>query len=456
VSAFTPLPHPLQFSTATSAINTLLAVYTGTTVNALLLVGSNDDCGVLATSCVTINLPASASPTTFAVQVDGKLGASGNVALSGSVVVAPPNDVFTAPVTTFPASGTSAGATVEAGEPSAGPGGAASVWYQYTAAASAVAVTIVVSAATPTPSHPCVHHPRRPCTGVPSLPILGLPHHRGSPLGTDSALVCPLLVPVQTQVSTGGSSFDTLLAVYTGASVGALTLVTSNDDCGGLTTSCTTFIVLPSATLRVFSIQVQGKNGASGPVTVAVAITLGPTNDVFASPVTTLPATGTNVGGTLEVNEPSVVGGAGASVWYQYTAPASSVAITVTVSNQLGSGAGRLCDLAPEWAPCHLTRSPYLALTSKSPLHSTVPASVASYTLIPAPIALPPGAAEIEITTQLLIWPRRNAVSSPPLVDSTAAPIAYADRLLASSLATMFAPQSLPLLPFVLRHTSPW
>ncbi len=45
---------------------------------------------------------------------------------------------------------------------------------------------------------------------------------------------------------------------------------------------------------------------------------------------------------------------------------------------------------------------------------ATVPASVASYTLIPAPTALPPGAAEIEITTQLLIWPRRNAVSSPP------------------------------------------
>jgi hypothetical protein len=41
----------------------------------------------------------------------------------------------------------------------------------------------------------------------------------------------------------------------------------------------------------------------------------------------------------------------------------------------------------------------------------TVPASVASYTLIPAPTTLPPGAAEIKITTQLLIWPRRNAVS---------------------------------------------
>jgi hypothetical protein len=84
-------------------------------------------------------------------------------------------------------------------------------------------------------------------------------------------------------------------------------------------------------------------------------------------------------------------------------------------------------------------------------------AAVASYTLILAPTALPPGAAETTITTQLLIWPRRNAVSSPPpppvgpclaregtnppsppatLVDSTAAPIAYADRLLASSLAT--------------------
>jgi hypothetical protein len=42
---------------------------------------------------------------------------------------------------------------------------------------------------------------------------------------------------------------------------------------------------------------------------------------------------------------------------------------------------------------------------------ATVYASAASYTLIPAPTAVPPGAAETKITTQLLTWPRRNAVS---------------------------------------------
>jgi hypothetical protein len=49
-----------------------------------------------------------------------------------------------------------------------------------------------------------------------------------------------------TQVATAGSAIDTLLAVYTGAAVNALTRVVDNDDCpsGGLT-SCVTFTTTP-------------------------------------------------------------------------------------------------------------------------------------------------------------------------------------------------------------------
>jgi hypothetical protein len=63
---------------------------------------------------------------------------------------------------------------------------------------------------------------------------------------------------------------------------------------------------------------------------------------------------------------------------------------------------------------CFLGGGTLVARNTFFALKTTTRASVASYTLMLAPTALPPGAAEIEITTtQLLIWPRRYAVSSP-------------------------------------------
>src|SRR5207247_170504 len=53
-------------------------------------------------------------------------------------------------------------------------------------------------------------------------------------------------------ISTAGSSFDTLLGVFTGSSVSALTLVAQNDDAGGgPTTSLVTFNAVSGTTYKI-------------------------------------------------------------------------------------------------------------------------------------------------------------------------------------------------------------
>jgi hypothetical protein len=67
-------------------------------------------------------------------------------------------------------------------------------------------------------------------------------------------------------MDTLGSSFDTLLAVYTGTSVSALTAVASNDDspAGGTVTSKVSFAATAG---RQYQIAVDGYQGASGSIT---------------------------------------------------------------------------------------------------------------------------------------------------------------------------------------------
>ena len=61
--------------------------------------------------------------------------------------------------------------------------------------------------------------------------------------------------------TTAGSSFDTLLAVYTGSSVSALSKKASNDDTGSLLTSKVSFKVSKGTTYRI---AIDGYAGASG------------------------------------------------------------------------------------------------------------------------------------------------------------------------------------------------
>ncbi len=133
--------HVCQITLAGSDFDTLLAVYTGSSLSTLSLVATNDDCpGGVSTSCVTFNIFGG---MTYSVQVDGWSGRRGAVRIALTVVVQPPpaNDAFSAAVTTFPAMGTTVGATLETGEPRAvaGKGASGSAWYRFIGPANGIA-----------------------------------------------------------------------------------------------------------------------------------------------------------------------------------------------------------------------------------------------------------------------------------------------------------------------------
>ncbi len=193
-----PSDGEFTFSACLSGFDTLLAVYTGGAVGSLVEVVSDDNaCG--PQSSVTF---IATSGTTYAVAVDGRDSATsaerGFVNLKWLAV--PPNDDFAGAQTISGLSGTvtgtNVGASKEPGEPEhAGDVGGVSIWYDWTAPANA-AFTF----------------------------------------------------------DTCGSDFDTLLAVYTGAAVDALTTIASNNDlpCGPqASVSSVTFLATAGVPYRI-------------------------------------------------------------------------------------------------------------------------------------------------------------------------------------------------------------
>jgi subtilisin-like proprotein convertase family protein len=125
-------------------------------------------------------------------------------------------------------------------------------------------------------------------------------------------------------VDTVGSSFDTLLAVYRGNSVNALTTVASNDDiASGNLQSRVTFTPVAGTTYRI---AVDGYGGASGGIVLTLSQI--PSNDNFAFCEFTGGASGLVTGSTREATketaEPNHAGNSGGhSIWYCWTAPDS-------------------------------------------------------------------------------------------------------------------------------------
>jgi hypothetical protein len=122
--------------------------------------------------------------------------------------------------------------------------------------------------------------------------------------------------------TTAGSSFDTLLAAYTGVAVNALTVVAANDDAPGLgRRSAISFPVSGGVTYRI---AVDGFSGKVEVGSVDLTWRRAPTNDNFAN-AESLPNTssgqdtnGSNRGAISEAGEPHP----GNSIWYSWTAPA--------------------------------------------------------------------------------------------------------------------------------------
>ena len=198
----------LQINTKGSGFDTVLAVYTGSSLASLRAVTSNDN-AVTGVKYSQVDFTTTRG-TTYYFAVDGKSGASGAITLTGSgtSLSGPSNDNFTSASvvsgTTWKASGSNFNATRETDEPNhGGTSGYASVWFQWT----------------PTTS------------GFYTL-------------------------------TTSGSGFDTLLGVYTGTEINALTLVgTNNNSAAGVTWSKIRFAATAGT---AYSIAVDGANRSSG------------------------------------------------------------------------------------------------------------------------------------------------------------------------------------------------
>jgi hypothetical protein len=152
--------------------------------------------------------------------------------VSASATVAQPNDLFVNAQVLTGSSGTvtgsTAGATKEAGEPSnAGNAGGHSIWYRWAAPASGTAT-----------------------------------------------------------IDLSGSTFDTTLGVYTGSSVSALTTIASNDDASSTVTWSRVSFAATSGT--TYSIEVDGYNDQFGSVTLNWSLAGAPAPAPAAAPDTTI------------------------------------------------------------------------------------------------------------------------------------------------------------------------
>ena len=261
--------------------DTVLAVYTGDSVQNLTEVASNDyaydNCGVAGAAATSKLSIAAHSGQVYKIVVDSGPGAgeeeTGSIALALYRPPPPANDdLANAAVLTenqyeviWVGTYTNAGASKEAGEPNhAGDPGGHSVWFNWTA----------------------------PRSGVVRF-------------GTCGA---------------NGNTLDSLLAVYTGASVESLTPVASNHD-----SWCSPVSFRPEAG-RTYHLAVDGAGGAIGIFFMTKAPT--PLNDEFenATPLSGQSAEdfAVNTQATSEPGEPNHAGNAaGHSLWWDWTAPTS-------------------------------------------------------------------------------------------------------------------------------------
>lgn len=354
-----PATATATITTSGSNFDTTLAVYRGTALGGLTLLAANDDSGGLQSAVVI----AAETGVTYAIQVDGYAGASGDIVINhpaaGSVpsvpvIVTEPSDVTVL-----------VGSPFELQVAASGP----SLTYQWlfndqpidgaTTATYARPVSVVgdsgayrvrvqngfgsvLSRAAQVAVERVIVRPnnddfaaasaiagsgRATATTSEAGGETGEPNHAGvsAPLASIWYRWTAPSSGVLT-VNTFGSNFDTTLAAYRGSAVDALTAQAVNDDSGGLQ-SRIDLTVLAGIT---YYIAVDGYSSARGNVTLDYAFVpeqgaVG--NDAFASRAVLVgtTATGSNIGASGEPGEPNhgQVAVPLSSVWWEWTAPAN-------------------------------------------------------------------------------------------------------------------------------------
>jgi len=298
-----PSAGTATINTRGSTFDTILGIYTGTAVNSLTLVASNDD--ETYPNVITSRVQFTATGgTTYRIAVDGYNNGSG--ADSGSItlnIAAPPaNDLFANRAAVAGGSWQQAGsnlyATKETAEPNhANNAGGQSVWWTWTAPANGPVV-----------------------------------------------------------LQTSGSVFDTLLAVYTGSTANSLTMVASNDDSASGTTSWLSFTASAGAT---YQIAVDGKNTGGSVANGSITLSLSQSSSPALAPVSNITTDeGQLLGLTLTATDADTatqnltfslvsgpsgmsVTGAGRLTWLPSEAQGpGSYSVTVAVSDGVSSATG--------------------------------------------------------------------------------------------------------------------
>ncbi len=306
-----PAPGQAQFTTAGSNFDTLLAVYTGGAVNGLALVAANDDNAGSLQSAVTFT---AAAGTTYRIAVDGFGAASGNVVLNAAFT---PSGPAAAPPTFVrqPASlRVQQGETIRLSVEVAGSPAPTLQWLRDGVAladggriAGATAAELVITGAiapdagaytvraTNTAGNPLSLAAQvtvdvalvRPAnddfadrfalvgaaaqttgvnTGATAEP--GEPAHAGGPALRSVWWTWTAPQTGTVAIDTFQSSFDTVLAVYRGGAVGALTLVAENNDAPDSRQSRVTFTAESGI---AYAIAVDGAAGESGSIALRLA-----------------------------------------------------------------------------------------------------------------------------------------------------------------------------------------
>lgn len=308
-----PSSGVVSIDTHGSSFDTLLGVYTGTSVSALTTVASNDDdpAGGTTTSKVTFSAVAG---TAYQIAVDGYGGVSGSITLNLSfaagTLAAPTglvasNGAYSDGVhlswnavpgataydvwryaTNDSTKATQVNPTDLTGttydDTSATPGATYYYWVTAKNASSTSAFSAAVTGYRGAVGPLNDNFANRITISGSTVSVtgsnVGATKEAGEPAklagnAGGKSVWWTWTAPTSGKVTldTHGSSFDTLLGVYTGTSLSSLTLIGANDDdpAGGTTTSRLVFNAVAGTT---YHIQVDGYGGASGSIKLNLSL----------------------------------------------------------------------------------------------------------------------------------------------------------------------------------------
>ena len=303
-----PSTGTVVIDTAGSNFNTLLGVYTGTAVNALATVASNNDvvAGTL-TSKVSFAITAG---KVYQIAVDGFGGATGSIALNLNIIPTAPTGVSASDNTfgdkirvtwTAPANATAYEVWRNTSNKSSSAAkisttGVVGTTFDDTTAATAKtyyywikaknaggtsgfsAADTGIRAVAPLTNDAFANATALSGTSITvtgtnsgATKEAGEPNHGGNTGGHSVWWSWTAPAAGAVTIDTLGSTFDTLLGVYTGSAVNALTTMASNDDSlsGGTTTSKVTFTATAGTT---YMIAVDGYGGVTGSITMHLSL----------------------------------------------------------------------------------------------------------------------------------------------------------------------------------------